>query len=318
MTSELRLVNAVIGFCLPSGGTWPTPLAPLGYVPCGVERGITTVLGGQDRTVTVDLICASAVTNHALCFEGKSATLHEDQVKRYQALTPANLLVRGGLPAEIVPAHLTHDVAYVVERVHATALGRQFDEMGAMLPLVAGDGDRFALERGAFGQAEVQRVFAEGVAVDPNAWPRHFVPFKSDSPDEEVVPAVAQALAGLIIQGRDFDVAALAERSVPHWPLCGDAERQRFRTKLAALADRGMREHLGDYLERPGAPQAWRVTTGRLTRPTQTERLRRRLDEFVARVQGGTEPRPIQKLLAFPDLDPADAEDDEFEEDDSE
>lgn len=315
MSSELRLVNAVIGFCLPSGGTWPTPLAPLGYVPCGVEREITTVLDGRDRTVPVDLICASAGANHALCFEAKSATLHEDQVRRYRALTPTNLLARGGLPPDVVPARLTHDVAYIVERMHAAALGRQFAEMGEVLPLVVGDDDRFALDRGAFGQGEVQRVFAEGVTVDPDAWPRHFVPFKSDSPDEEMVPAVAQALAGLIIQGRDFAVADLAERSVPHWPICGDAERQRFRTRLAALADRGMREHLDDYYERPGAPQSWHVTCGRLTRPTQTERLRRRMDEFVARVQGGAQPRPIQRLLAFPDLDPTGAEDDEFDED---
>jgi hypothetical protein len=316
MTSELRLINALIGFCLPSGGTWPTPLALLGYVPCGIEREITVVLDGRDRTVPVDLICASALANHALCFEAKSATLHEGQLRRYQALTPIQLLRRGGLPPEIVPNRLTHDVAYVTERSHEAALGRQFAAISVTLTLVAGDEAGFALAHGAFLEPGVQQVFAAGVATVESAWPHHFVPFKSDSSDEEMVPAVAQALAGFIIQGRDFTVLALAERSVPHWLLCGDAERQRFRTRLTALIDRGMREHLGDYYERPGAPQMWRVTSGRLARPAQTERLRRRMDEFVGRIQGGAEPRPIQRALGFPDFDPLGVEEEEEEDED--
>lgn len=189
---------------------------------------------------------------------------------------------------------------------------RQFAAIGVLLPLVTGDDERFGLVQGTFRQADVQRAFADGIAVDSRAWPRHFVPFKSNSSDEEMIPGVAQTIAGFIIQERDFTVAALAERSVPHWAPCGDAERQRFRTKLAALADRGMREHLNDYYERPGAPQEWRVTSGRLTRPADTERLKRKMDEFVTRVQGGAEPLPRQVALGFPDFDPpALGEDDE-------
>lgn len=318
MTSELRLVNALIGFCLPSGGTWPTPLAPLGYLPCGVEREVKTILDGRDRTVPVDLMCASAGANHALCFEAKSATLHEDQVRRYQALTPLNLLRSGALPAEIQPARLTLDVAYIADRDHTPALVQQFDAINVVLPLVAGDEERFDLARGGFAQPDVQRIFVDGIRVDSRAWPRHFVPFKSDSPLEEMVPAVAQALAGFIIQGRGFTVTVLAERSVPHWVLCGDAERQRFRTQLADLTDRAMREHLGDYYERPGAPQAWRVTSGRLTRPTQTERLKRRAAEFVARVQGGGEPpQPTQIPLGFVEVVPVAFDEEMDEEDDA-
>lgn len=90
-----------------------------------------------------------------------------------------------------------------------------------------------------------------------------------------MVPTVAQAISGLVIQGKDLTIADLAQRGVAHWMLCGDAERQQFRARLANLVDRAMREHLGDSYDRPGAPQAWRVTSGRLTRPTQTERLKR-------------------------------------------
>jgi len=301
MTSELRFLNALIGFCLPSGGTWPSPLGPLGYVPCGVEREITIVLGGRDRKLPIDLICASPDTNHALCFEAKSATLHEDQVRRYQALTPLNLLRLGALPPTIQSARLTHDVAYVADRAGTASLLRQFAAIDTILPLVAGDEERFDLAQGSFGQPAVQRLFADGILVDARAWPRHFVPFKSDSPIEEMVPGVVQALAAFIIAGRDFTVTEVAEQSVPHWRLCGDAERQRFRTRLADLTDRATREQLSDYLERPGAPQAWHPTSGRLTRPTQLERLKRLSVEFVARVQGGEPARPIQTPLPFTD-----------------
>ena len=134
MTSpELRFVNAIIGFCTPTGGTWPAPLAEYGYVVFGVERSIKTILEGKDRSVTVDLICASARVNHALCIEAKSATLDADQARRYHALTAVNLLRLAALPPDIEPAKLTHDVAYVTHRDHATSLVQQFDAIGIVL-----------------------------------------------------------------------------------------------------------------------------------------------------------------------------------------
>lgn len=285
-SDELRFINAVVGFCKgSSSGTWPAPLAPLGYVPCGFEREIKTILAGRDRTVTVDLICASGRTHHALCIEAKSATLDEDQARRYRSLTPSNLLSMGGLPPEITPARLTHDVAYLAASGNTPSLIRQFEAIEIAMPVVAGDEERFVLVRGTLGQSDVDAVFRAGVAVAERDWPRHYVSFKSDSPDADIVPFVMQGLARFIIRGRGCTIEELSEASVGHWMLCGAKERKALRAKIAGLANRAMREELADYIERPGDQPTWTATREPLTHPAQLYRLRQFTGQFVERME---------------------------------
>jgi len=285
MTSEaIRFVNAVVGFCKRTGD-WPSPLADLGYVACGVERGLRVLVDGNEQTVMADLICGSDHVHHALCLEMKSATMHEKQARGYQALTARSVLQLGGLPPTIDPFRLTHDVAYLTHRVNVAALGDQFERAGITLPILAGDEDRFDLARGTIGQPEVHDVFAGGIVVDAAAWPRHYVPFKSDSPDGDIVPFVVRALSRFIILGQSFTIEQLAEQSVPHWPMCGDGERRAIREKLSRLANLAMREELKDYYERPGKPQAWVVNGLPMAQPNQLGRLNRLANSFIERVQ---------------------------------
>lgn len=142
---ELRFINAFIGFCTPTLDTWPQPLVPLGYRAYGVEREIKTILEGQDRTVVVDLICASDTLHHVLCVETKSATLHVDQARRYLALTSSNLLNMARLPPSIDARRVQHDVAYVTDRENARSLSRQLQELELDLAVIAGNEDRFDL-----------------------------------------------------------------------------------------------------------------------------------------------------------------------------
>lgn len=288
-SEEIRFINAIIGFCTRTGGIWPAPLAAYGYVACGVEREIKTILLGKDRTVVVDLICASDVTHHALCVEVKSATLDRDQADRYQALTSSNVLNLGGLPPGVDPISLSHDVVYVAGRPNAAALIRQFQENKIILPFVAGDDSLFNLVRGSLHQQDVNRVFAEGIALEAHhSWPLHFVPFKSDSPDEDIVPATVRAIAGFVLQAEDFTIGQLAERTVPHWRACGAAEQRRFRETIARLTNAAMREELQGYYERPGPLPLWQAKRERLTHQGSRERLRRLATRFVERVQQRT------------------------------
>ena len=298
MTSEdLRFINAMIGFCTRSSSGWPAPLAEFGYVPCGIERGITVLLEGKDRTVTVDLICASEVTHHALCVESKSATLDSDQVHRYRNMTTTNLLRLGALPPGVDPTRASHDIAYICDRANAQSLGDQFAELNARLPLIAGDNQSFEIVQGAISQSDVHRLFSDGIDVSTLDWPRHYVPFKSDSPDTDVVPSLTRALARFIIDGRNFTVEELALECVPYWRLCGPGEQHAFRHKLAELTTRAMRDDLAEYYERPGSAQLWHVVRDPLKHPNELQRLSRVASNFVDRVQKGLPFRPEQ--LAF-------------------
>lgn len=284
MSDELRFVNAVIGFCKRTGN-WPAPLAPYNYMVCGYDREIKIIMNGQDRTVPVDLLCASGLTHHALCVEAKSRTLHEDQVHRYQAITSRNLLHLGSLPESVDPQELTHDVVYVAQRANAVDLIRQFDAMNVTMPIVAGDEQLFDLVHGAIDQQDVHRMFANGVAVNADAWPTHYVAFNGRSTDAIIVPYVATSLAKFIMNGKSFSIEQLLVHAVPHWSICGQGEHQRLRKRIATLVIRAGREEFVGYYDRPGKEQAWELKAHAQTHPSQRQKLYDLAARFVERVQ---------------------------------
>lgn len=312
MSDELRYVNAFIGFCKHTGG-WPAPLAPLRYIACGYEREIKLIRNGRDRTVTVDLICASDHVHHAVCLEMKSQTLHEDQLQNYLAIRPRNLLQLGGLPETINPRALTHDVVYVSEESSTAALIRQLDAIQTTVALLAGDEERFSLVHGEIEQEHLAAIFGDGVMIDPDAWPRSYVPFNSRSPDSEIAAYVISGVQKFIMDGIDFSIDDVVRRSVRHWEICGRAERQRLRTKISRIIDRASREELDGYYLRPSKDQAWTVLQGRRTHPSQRQTLFNRSAGFVERLEKGIQFVPGQLDLgpAFYDI-PFDEEDDDF------
>src|SRR5690242_17430913 len=110
---ELRFVNAFIGFCTPTGGTWPDPFVRLGYEAAGVEMEVNTFVNGRPRQVVPELICASSVINHAFLLEAKSATVDDRQGKAYESLTTNELVTQGLMPPNVDVPSLTHDAIYV-------------------------------------------------------------------------------------------------------------------------------------------------------------------------------------------------------------
>jgi len=315
MSDELRFVNAIIGFCKRTGN-WPAPLAPYGYIACGYDRELKTIMNGQDRTVPVDLLCASGLIHHALCVETKSRTLHEDQVHRYRAVNARNLLQLGGLPSSVDPQELTHDVVYVAQRANTGDLIRQFDAVNVTMPIVAGDEQLFDLVHGAIGQKDIHRLFANGVAVNADAWPTHFVAFNGRSPDAAIVPYVAIALAKFIMSGDSFSIEELLVQAVPHWSICGRGERQRLRTRTAKLVDRAGREEFEGYFDRPGKEQAWELKAHAQTHPSQRQKLYDLALRFVERVQKQITFVPGQLDFGPSFFDPLVEDEEELEEDD--
>lgn len=315
MSEELRFVNAIIGFCKRTGD-WPAPLALYGYTACGYEREIKTIMNGQDRTVPVDLLCASGLIHHALCIETKSRTLPEDQVRRYQAVTPRNLLQLGGLPASVDPQELTHDVVYVTQRGNAEDLIRQFNTLDVAMPIVAADEQRFDLVHGGIDQQDVHRVFEEGVTVSTDAWPTHFVPFNSRSRDATIVPYVATALAWFIMNGKDYSIEELLMRAVPHWSICGQAERKSLRKRMTILVDRAGREELKGYYDRRSKQRAWKLRVHAQSHPSQRQKLYDLAARFVERIQKDIPFMPGQLDFGPEFFDPLVTDEEELEEED--
>lgn len=311
LSEELRLVNAFFGFCVQSPG-WPSPLAALGYRPCGVEREIRVSLDGTDRTVVPDFICATAVVNHALCIEAKSRTVHEDQARRYVAVRPLSLLNTGNLPPAIDPSELTFDVAYATARRHAVAVATQLATYGVPFPVVGSDERTFGIESGTFNQPDLNELFQRTIDITEAAWPTHYVPFNSESPSADMVPFVARAMSEFIIKGIDFSGDDIAAGSTPHWPQCGTRERQRIRDGLVALVNDATANELNAYIVRQGTTRAWRV----IQRPSGyhgLNRFRRLVSAFLDRAIRGQAPAPsVMQIEMFPEVPTTNVLDEEY------
>ncbi len=289
-SEELRLINAVFGFCVRMRGSWPRPLVPLGYVPCGVEWELKVLLDGRDRTVRPDFICASGKLHHALCIEAKSATVKEEQARKYLAVTSLSLLNSVALPQNTDARRLTHDVLYLASQANTEKVVLQLTGMGVALPVVGADEHVFTLVWGEVGQAQLQNLFTHGIQIDvtPDEWPTHFVPFNSRSSLGEIVPTLSGALSRRIIAGGTFTLEELAADAVRHCHLCGKDEKKALREKIKSLVEDGRRKELKGYYDRVASEPAWRTVRDRITPPNQTRTLTRSMVAFVQRVQRGS------------------------------
>lgn len=299
-SEEPRMVNAVFGFCVRTD-RWPSPLAALGYVPCGVEREIRVVRDGADHSAVADFVCASAQGQHVLCVEAKSRTVHEQQARSYLAIRPLHLVQTANLPPGMEPVQLTHDIAYATSAGNAESVAAQLAGFSALFPAIAGSEQRFGLVSGTFRQPDMQSVFATGIEITEAEWPTHFVLFNSRSEHGDIAPHLARAVSQSIIAGRGFSANDLARRTANHWSLCGPREQQGIRAALVRLTDDAVRNELSGYYEREMPAQTWRPTGPRPINPQALARLSRRDTDFVMRIQaaGVQPPPPIQ--VGFPD-----------------
>jgi hypothetical protein len=299
---ELRLINAVIGFCKRMRRTWPRPLHSLGYEVCGVGWDVGILLEGQDRTVPADLICASVRLRHALCVEAKSSVVDEDQAKRYRAITKSGLLNSGAVPPRLDATRLTHDVVYLTAAQSATKIVSQLAAFGIAFPVVSAGLDRFVLTSGLIAQPDLRSVLDGGIEIDHLDWPTHFVPFTSRSSDGKIARFFCNALAALLRRGKPFGIDDVAALAVPHWKLCGSREKKDLRKRLRDLMRQG---HLGELrgyytqTQEGGKPVVWTPTSTGLVPPHDTRRLALRIAEFRSRVGSGKryEEPPIQMPL---------------------
>ena len=89
---ELRVVNAFIGFCIPTDSTWPCPFKFGQYEITGLEHPIQVAVNGQIRSPTPELIATSANQRHCVLLEAKSGSVNDTQARGYAAVTPGTLI----------------------------------------------------------------------------------------------------------------------------------------------------------------------------------------------------------------------------------
>jgi hypothetical protein len=302
---ELRAVNAFFGFCVPSAGTWPSPLFDLGYAVFGVEREITTRLDGQPRTRVLDFACGSATQNHVLGVEAKSRTVEEGQARTYAAVRPSDFVDQLWLTDGFAADTLSRDITYLTGSEDCGHVIRSLAELGIDLPVVGCDGTRFDLEAGTLTCPRTDTLLREGIPLGADhEWPDHHVRFKSDSGDAKMVAFVLASVAGFVIRGNSFTIDEVCGRAVGHWEWCGQTEQRAFRQSITRLIDRAASEELGPFVRRTGTERKWEARKGRLVVPQQIGSFQRSADRFVQRVQLGV---PFNDQLSL--FDPSDQDD---------
>jgi hypothetical protein len=285
---ELRAVNAFFGFCVPSAGTWPSPLFELGYAVFGVEREITTRLDGQSRTRVLDFACGSTTQNHVLGVEAKSRSVDEGQARTYAVVQPGDFVDQLWLTDGFSANTLSRDITYITGSEDCGHVIRSLAEFGIDLPVVGCDGTRFDLESGRLNHTTIDALFREGIPLGKDhEWPDHHVRFKSDSGDARMVAFVLTAVASFVIRGNAFTIDDICSRAVEHWQWCGQSEQKLFRQNITRLVDQAERNELAQFIRRLRPDRKWEPLKQPLAAPQQIESLQRNADRFVQRVQLG-------------------------------
>ncbi|CAN5295457.1 hypothetical protein BH23CHL1_BH23CHL1_09760 [soil metagenome] len=266
---------------------WPNPLEALGYQVIGVERGVTVSGQERDRTVVPDVICGSVDQQHVLCVDAKSRTIDGPQERAYMLMESSSLFGQGVVPTGVSLEHLTHDNILATSKQFCDTLIVRMGKELIELPVVTGDDEAFALGYGNLRQADLNKLFADGVSVTGYEWPTKFVKFTSRSTKAEIAPVVVRSLMEHIRRGAAFSVEEVIIRSIDHWHLVGQRERRALRTQVTLLLDEACTEELAPYFERLHPAQRWAVTTRVSNVPNALEALHKRARAFVQRKEYG-------------------------------
>lgn len=295
---ELRVLNALIGFCVPRGGTWPTPLAALAYEVLGIEKPMTTTSStGKDRKVVADLALASPLLNHVLCVEAKGKWPDQDQAQAYESLTPDILVEQLGLSRGLDRTSLLHDALYATSAEHIDTFVEALNRAGISLPVVSANETLFQIARGRLQQNELDSVFRAGIVVSDRNWPSTYVPFTPRSPKGKMVAPVTSAIVRFVVEGSEFTVDAIAEKTLPYWTIYGTEERAALRTKIKELVRAAAAEELRAYLHEVSGRRGLTLQGNGARHPSQILALNTAASTFVKRTESGDPFRPKQHRL---------------------
>ena len=288
---ELRFVNAFIGFCIPSGGTWPSPFVELSYEVTGLEHEVHTLVDGVPCSAVPEMICSSSIAEHCVLLEAKSGSVSGKQARAYKAVSVNQLVVEGLAADEIDTATAIVDAIYITEQQNAGRLQDDFGRAGVDFPLLSHGDSSFALVNGSILYEAMNQVFVDGITVDEDAWPSNFVKCDRDSSDGVLAAICIRRMISLLIRMGQFDIEELASTTIDLWDRRGSADKKTFRKRLVNLVSEAENTEFRGEIVREGSDRRWRRASSRTLAPQSIDRLADLAAQFVQRKQ---ENRPFK------------------------
>lgn len=291
-SEELRFVNAFIGFCIPTGGTWPSPFVEADYEITGLEHEVATIVNGRPQSPTPELICSSSQVQHCVLLEAKSGSVRDQQARGYKAITSEQLVGQGLAASEVRATDACVDVIYMTQVHNSRRLSDDFGRAGVDFPMIVSDGACFKLYEGSIENDHMHRTFLDGVLVDEDAWPMGFVRCDRDSSDGDLAAICIQAMVSLLLRCGEVNIEPLAAQSIDLWDQRGNDDKRRFRRRLAALLNEAAATEFRGEIERDRLHQRWIRTGKRRLAAQSLDRISELAAQFVQRKQEG---RPFRE-----------------------
>ncbi len=181
------LINCAIGFCKKSD-SWIHPLADLGYKAQLIEQTIRTESG---KSVKPDVVATSNKTTHSVVFECKGGTtISDDQILRYEDLTPSDLLrwvdvrISDNYSHDVCVFNFTKNLKSIISKISFPILSIS----------------NISLEKhNNFSKKELDAKFASPISIKSLKPPISYYPF-SESDDRRVItPHVLRAMISVLM-----------------------------------------------------------------------------------------------------------------------
>lgn len=300
MREELRFVNAFIGFCKPSAGTWPTPFVVSQYDVTGLEKEVLTLVASRPKSPVPELICASTKAQHCVILEAKSGTVNDSQAKALCAITPTQLMDQGLAGDTMQPTAAEVDVVYITNHFNSARLVEDFGRAAIDAPVIEQGSTNFRLYSGQIKHSLMNDAFDAGIVFDEEWWPHHFVRCDSKSDKADLASICMHKLLALLFRYGKANIELVSGASIDFWDVRGKEDKNRFRRRLNTIISEAVTTELAGEIARPGKEPEWVLVRDHITiSPQALDKISEMTAAFVRRFQSDDPYRKDQPPL-FP------------------
>jgi hypothetical protein len=300
---NLEMLNLVVAMCRGVDPGVPDILRRLGYVEHQIELEFGNS-GEPSRNVRPEIITTSREQGHTLLWEWKSGgNLDEDQLRRYQSVTPEDLRARAYVSPE---AARLLDVVLVVPARKAADCSTVLVGLGVSFPLLSKTQDAIYLSANQFAVAPLSEAFQEGVTLDCGALTLGYFPVDLESPGWVWAERLGQAfLQEMHRRTPRVDCEHLARSLFRTWGFLAASLKTPYLKKIATAVEDMARNELRGYIirnrELKGIARAWDIVNNPLdasseNRTQQYQKLQGLLSTCIERLRDAEEPQDQMSL----------------------
>ncbi len=287
------LLNLWIGLCRPCVGL-PQDFYLLGFRCQCIEHQFHNQ---RRELVQPELLIASAECHHAVSFEWKNGrNLVDDQLNRYQGLSPADLIREAYLRAVETT---TQEVVIIGREEHEDALKLGLANGSYRFALLVVTEEGLKLVANDFVKAELSDLFKPTYLLDWSRVPTEFIRVMGDSPDWEIAEAIVPAMLARATRGAvRFEIDDLCRDVSEHWPIMGNPGKDGIRSKVRDVLRMGVNGQLSGFfgLENNTIRPSTQLRSPDLKRRSETLKgLRSAQTRFIESLRAGT-----QQMALFP------------------